>query len=68
MDRLICASLSHNHDWYEVGMLKVPAMNAIGTQLRDPINSGQLGADPMAYGGFKRINGRRGGTREESRK
>ena len=37
-------------------------MNAIGTQLRHPINSG----DPMAYGGF--INGRRRGTREESRK
>ena len=25
MDQLICASLSHTHDWYEVGMLKVPA-------------------------------------------
>ena len=25
MDRLICASLSHTHYWYEVGMLKVPA-------------------------------------------
>ena len=25
MDQLICASLSHNHYWYEVGMLKVPA-------------------------------------------
>ena len=24
MDRLICASLSHTHYWYEVGMLKVP--------------------------------------------
>ena len=24
MDQLICASLSHNHYWYEVGMLKVP--------------------------------------------
>ena len=29
-------------------------MNAIGTQLRDPINAG---TDPMAYGGF--INERR---------
>ena len=36
-------------------------MNAIGTQLRDPINSG---TGPMAYGGF--INGRRRGTREET--
>ena len=24
MDQLICASLSHTHCWYEVGMLKVP--------------------------------------------
>ena len=26
MDQLICASLSHPHYWYEVGMLKVPAL------------------------------------------
>ena len=25
MDQLICASLSHTHYWYEVGMLKAPA-------------------------------------------
>ena len=25
MDQLICASLSHTHYWYKVGMLKVPA-------------------------------------------
>ena len=25
MDQLICASLSHTHYWYEVGMLKVLA-------------------------------------------
>ena len=25
MDQLICASLSHTHYWYEVGMFKVPA-------------------------------------------
>ena len=25
MDQVICASLSHTHYWYEVGMLKVPA-------------------------------------------
>ena len=36
------------------------AVNAIGTQ------PDKLGTDPMAYGGF--INGRRRGTREESRK
>ena len=26
MDQLIFASLSHSHYWYEVGMLKVPAV------------------------------------------
>ena len=26
MDQLISASLSHTHYWYEVGMLKVPAV------------------------------------------
>ena len=26
MDQLICASLSHTHYWYEVGILKVPAV------------------------------------------
>ena len=26
MDKLICASLFHTHYWYEVGMLKVPAV------------------------------------------
>ena len=25
MDQLMCASLSHTHYWYEVGILKVPA-------------------------------------------
>ena len=27
MDQLICASLSRTHYWYEVGMLKVPAVH-----------------------------------------
>ena len=27
MDQLTCAYLSHTHYWYEVGMLKVPAMH-----------------------------------------
>ena len=30
MDQLICASLSHTHNWYEVGMLKVPAYSMWG--------------------------------------
>ena len=29
MDQLIFASLSHTHYWYEVGMLKVPAVGAL---------------------------------------
>ena len=29
MDQLIFACLSHTHYWYEVGMLKVPAVNKI---------------------------------------
>ena len=32
MDQLICASLSHTHNWYEVGMLKVPAYSSAGGQ------------------------------------
>ena len=37
MDQLIFASLSHTHYWYEVGMLKVPAVYGIteGTCVRD---------------------------------
>ena len=31
MDQLICASLSHTHYWYEVGMLKVPCRRTIGS-------------------------------------
>ena len=35
MDQLICASLSHTHYWYEVGMLKVPAaVGGIGNLTR----------------------------------
>ena len=41
MDQLIFASLSHTHYWYEVGMLKVPAVHgdlprqhSFGTTLR----------------------------------
>ena len=29
MDQLIRASVSHTHDWYEVGMLKVPAVDIL---------------------------------------
>ena len=33
MDQLIFASLSHTHYWYEVGMLKVPAVTPAGTSI-----------------------------------
>ena len=35
MDQLIFASLSHTHYWYEVGMLKIPAVYNTQTN-RDP--------------------------------
>ena len=39
MDQLIFASLSHTHYWYEVGMLKVPALvlwsGSVGGCIRD---------------------------------
>ena len=37
MDQLIFASLSHTHYWYEVGMLKVPAVQYNGGLLPDII-------------------------------
>ena len=36
MDQLICASLSHTHYWYEVGMLKVPAIVNINSSSPTP--------------------------------
>ena len=33
MDQLIFASLSHTHYWYEVGMLKVPAVRGAGKDI-----------------------------------
>ena len=33
MDQLICASLSHTHDWYEVGMLKVVLATVIWSHM-----------------------------------
>ena len=43
MDQLICASLSHTHYWYEVGMLNVPAnLRMIMTSSRVWINRVRL--------------------------
>ena len=39
MDELIFASLSHTHYWYEVGMLKVPAVYQV-----DPHSTKSAGA------------------------
>ena len=46
MDQLIFASLSHTHYWYEVGMLKVPAVVNTGdlaSKYNIGINSSKLG-------------------------
>ena len=38
MDQLFCASLSHTHNWYEMDMLKVPALCFILIALRVTCN------------------------------
>ena len=37
MDQLICASLSHTHYWYEVGMLKVSAVLCPSDKVRSTL-------------------------------
>ena len=37
MDQLICASLSHTHYYYEVGMLKVPAISSRYKPQQEPV-------------------------------
>ena len=67
-------SADHEHDWQLY--TAYTAVNAIGAQLRDAINSvtDEMGVDgpswtgPMACGGLKLKNVHRRGTREESRK
>ena len=39
MDQLIFASLSHTHYWYEVGMLKVPAVCVTSSNIKDQSNT-----------------------------
>ena len=53
MDQLIFASLSHTHYWYEVGMLKVPAVGKEGATALDSgctgiifFSGGTLDQDP----------------------
>ena len=70
MDQLIFASLSHTHYWYEVGMLKVPAVSvaggAAGTGSRKNLkeNEGRAVIDELfegskngklAHGNIKRV-------------
>ena len=38
MDPLIFASLCHNHYWYEVGMLKVPAASNVQRAIETSIH------------------------------
>ena len=35
MDQIIFASLSHTHYWYEVGMLKIPAVDARSVNVKN---------------------------------
>ena len=37
MDQLMCASLSHAHNWYELGMLKVCTRLAFDKSMADPL-------------------------------
>ena len=40
MDQFVCASLSHTHYWYEVGMLKVPSNLPLWLCLTEETNAG----------------------------
>ena len=46
MDQLIFASLSHTRYWYEVGMLKVPAVqytkSSYNSLIRESVNSTEV--------------------------
>ena len=55
MDQLIFASLSHTHYWYEVGMLKVPAMYLYGYHMEQSIDQPGKVANP-ARGQLNREN------------
>ena len=44
MDQLIFASLYHTHYWYEVGMLKVPAVEVNQRLLFEKVSAATLGA------------------------
>ena len=53
MDQLIFASLSHTHYWYEVGMLKVPAV--IGNARSESQRKGSLSDDSDSTLGSFRV-------------
>ena len=46
MDRLICASLSHTHYWYEVGMLKVKHVKGLSGTVWSYGSTGYMVANP----------------------
>ena len=48
MDQLIFDSLSHTHYWYEVGMLKVPAVSSVGDKPSDTVKR-HIRAQGQAY-------------------
>ena len=53
MDQFIFASLSHTHYWYEVGMLKVPAV--IGNARPESLRKGSLSDDSDSTLGSFRV-------------
>ena len=62
MDQLICASLSHTHYWYEVGMFKVPCSSEMHTYGRnDNYQTTYIDVAVVRAGEFT-IRVRKGGT------
>ena len=53
MDQLICASLSHTHYWYEVGMLKVPPYAVL--ILKKNLNASKLSISQTGGGNVKTV-------------
>ena len=47
MDQLVFASLSHTHYWYEVGMLKVPAVCMYCHHIQQSIDQPGKVANPV---------------------
>ena len=58
MDQFICASLSHTHYWYKVGLLKVP--DSYSYMLHSPtINTSRTRVSRLLYTFYRRLLMRR---------